>query len=216
MNVFPKSEAAVSYVPGHPPRASAKAMAGGSRRTTVGPVLRWRSCAWPTRTPRIAVSVEFAAMASTRNFAGTAGAVYNGWEGPPTDLRGHVRDGESDLARGELRHDEIRRKFFRGEDAGPWQAFRVNEHDGRRRCRRSQEAFRGRAATPVRFSMFHRERGPHSGLPATDFGPVHLDDNAKRPRKRADQRRRLRDGREERLAERNLRDADLHLTGRPH
>src|SRR5437879_9731084 len=177
MNVFPRSEAAVSYVPGQPPRASAKAMAGGSRRTTVVPVRRSRFCAWPTRTPRIAVSVEFAAMASTRNFAETAGAVYNGWEGPPTDLRGHVRDGERDFARGELRHDEIRRKFFRGQDAGAWQAFRVNQHHSRRRCRRGQEPFRGRAATPVRFSMFHRERGPHSGLPAAASCPVHLTDN---------------------------------------
>src|SRR5437667_6374580 len=64
MNVFPKSEAAVSYVPGHPPRASAKAIAGGSSSTTVVPVRRRRSCAWPTRTPRIAVSVRFAAMAA--------------------------------------------------------------------------------------------------------------------------------------------------------
>src|SRR5439155_2509432 len=39
------------------------AIAGGSSSTTVVPVRRRRSCAWPTRTPRIAVSVRFDAMA---------------------------------------------------------------------------------------------------------------------------------------------------------
>ena len=55
MNVLPRSEAAVSKLPGHPPRGSAKAIAGGSRRTTVVPLRIARSCACPTRTPRSAV-----------------------------------------------------------------------------------------------------------------------------------------------------------------
>jgi hypothetical protein len=70
MNVFPRSDAAVSYVPGQPPRASANAIAGGFRRTTVVPVRRRRSCAWPTRTPRMAVSVRFETMLGA---SGTAG-----------------------------------------------------------------------------------------------------------------------------------------------
>src|SRR2546425_6473845 len=145
MNVFPKSEAAVSYVPGHPPRASAKAIAGGSRRITVVPVRRRMSCAWPTRTPRIAVSVEFAAMASTRNFEGTAEAVFNGCAMDSQDSARKISDGERDLSGSELRHHEIRRKFFRGEDARARKASRVNHHHRRRRRRRGQEAFRGRA-----------------------------------------------------------------------
>src|SRR6266571_6397471 len=176
MNVFPRSEAAVSYVPGQPPRASAKAMAGGSRRTTVVPVLRRRSCAWPTRTPRIAVSVEFAAIASTRNFAGTAGAVYNGCESASTDSARDVGEGEGDLAGGQLRHHEMRRKFFRGEDARARKAFRVDHHHRGRRRRRGQEAFRGCAPTTVRLPMLHRERGPHGGLRSIGFRAMHLDD----------------------------------------
>src|SRR5207244_8111451 len=50
-------------LPTYPPRASAKAIAGGSSSTTVVPVRRRGSCPWPTRTPRIAVSVRFDAMA---------------------------------------------------------------------------------------------------------------------------------------------------------
>src|SRR6266704_5532285 len=113
MNVFPRSEAAVSYVPGQPPRASAKAIAGGSRRTTVVPVRRGTSCAWPTRTPRIAVSVEFAAMASTRNFEGTAAGIFNRCATMSPDSARDVGEGEGDLAGGQLRHHEMRRKFFR-------------------------------------------------------------------------------------------------------
>src|SRR5881296_1050040 len=187
MNVFPKSEAAVSYVPGQPPRASAKAIAGGSRRTTVVPVRRRMSCAWPTRTPRIAVSVEFATMASTRNFEGTAGAVFNGCATASTESAREIRDGEGDLACGELRHHEIRRKFFRGEDACARKASRVDHHHRGRRRRGGQEAFCGRPATAVRLPMFHRERGPRGGFRSVDSRAVHLDDNPERPRKRPDQ-----------------------------
>src|SRR3989442_8130105 len=215
MNVFPRSEAAVSYVPGQPPRASAKAIAGGSRSTTVVPVRRLMSCAWPTRTPRIAVSVEFAAMASTRNFAGTAGAVFNGCATASTDSAREIRDGEGDLARGEFRHHEFRWKFFRGEDARAWQASRVDHHNRSRGRRRGQEAFRGRAPTAVRLPMFHRQRGPHGGFRCVAFRAMHLDDNPERPRKRPDQGRRLRHRGHERIAERDLREADLHLVVRP-
>src|SRR6059058_1344697 len=206
MNVFPKSEAAVSYVPGHPPRASAKAIAGGSRRTTVVPVLRWRSCAWPTRTPRIAVSVEFAAMASTRNFEGTAGAVFNAYATASRTSGREIRDGERDLARGEFRHHQIRRKFFRREDARARKASRVNHHHRGRGRRRGQESFCGRAATAVRLPMLHRERGPRAALRSIRLRAMHLDDNPEGPGKGPDQRRRLRHRGHERIAERNLRD----------
>src|SRR5437870_4690599 len=215
MNVFPKSEAAVSYVPGQPPRASAKVIAGGSRRTTVVPVRRRMSCAWPTRTPRIAVSVEFAAMASTRNFEGTATGIFNGCATASTISEWEVPDGEGNPARGELRNHEIRRKFFRGEDARARKAFRVDHHHRGRRRRRGQEAFRGCAATTVRLPMLHRECGPHSGLRSIGFRAVYLDDNPERPGKRPDQGRRLGHRGHERIAERYLRDADLHLVVRP-
>src|SRR3989475_9549569 len=211
MNGFPRSEAAVSYVPGQPPRASAKAIAGGSRRTTVVPVCRRMSCAWPTRTPRIAVSVEFAAMASTRNFEGTAGAVFNGCATASTDSAREIRHGEGDLARGELRHYDIRRKFFRGENARARKASRVNHHHRGRGRRRRQETFRGRPATAVRLPVFHRERGARGRLRSAGLRAVHLDDNPERPRERADQGRRLGHRGPERIAERNLRNADLHL-----
>src|SRR5712691_2936017 len=186
MNVLPRSEAAVSYVPGQPPRASAKAIAGGSRRTTVVPVRRRMSCAWPTRTPRIAVSVEFAAMASTRNFEGTAAAIFNGCATASMDSAWQIRDGEGDPAYGELRHHESRRKFLRGEDARTRKAFRVNHHHGGRGRRRGQETFRGRPTTAVRLPVFHRQRGPRGGSRSVAFRAMHLDDNPERPWKRSD------------------------------
>src|SRR5436309_335779 len=140
MNVFPRSDAAVSYVPGQPPRASAKAIAGGSRSTTVVPVRLRMSCVWPTRTPRIAVSVDFAAMASTRNFEGTAGAVFNGCAMDSQDSARKIRDGERDLSGSEFRHHQIRRKFFRGEDARVRKASRVDHHYRGRGRRRGQES----------------------------------------------------------------------------
>src|SRR5881296_1216933 len=213
MNVFPRSEAAVSYVPGQPPRASAKAMAGGSRRTTVVPVRRPRFCAWPTRTPRIAVSVEFAAMASTRNFDGTAGGVFNGCA--RRTLSGEVRNRERNLVCRELRHDEVRGEFLRREDAGARESFRVDHHDGCCRRGRGQETFRGRASAAVRLSMFHRERGSHGGIRAVACGAVHLDDDSQGSGKRTDQGRRFRDRGHERIAEGNLRHTDLHLVVRP-
>src|SRR6059036_3339264 len=215
MNVFPRSEAAVSYVPGQPPRASAKAMAGGSRRTTVVPVRRPRFCAWPTRTPRIAVSVEFAAMASTRNFDGTAGGIFNGYARLGRTLPGEVRNRERDLVCRELRHDEIRGEFLRGEDPGARESFRVDHHDGR--CRRGggQETLCGRASAAVRLSIFHRERRPHGGIRAVAFGAVHLDHDSQGSGKRPDERRRFGDRGHERVAEWDLRHADLHLVIRP-
>src|SRR3989454_6795185 len=215
MNVFPRSEAAVSYVPGQPPRASAKAMAGGSRRTTVVPVRRSRFCAWPTRTPRIAVSVAFAAMASTRNFEGTAGGIFNGYATLGRTLSREVCNRERNLVCRELRHDEIRGEFLRGEDPGARESFRVDHHDGR--CRRGggQETLCGRASAAVRLSMFHRERRPHGGIRAVAFGAVHLDHDSQGSGKRADQRRRFGDRGHERIAEGDLRHADLHLVVRP-
>src|SRR3989304_3324084 len=53
MNVFPRSEAAASKLPGHPPRWSANAIAGRPRRTTGVPVRFALTSAWPTRTPRL-------------------------------------------------------------------------------------------------------------------------------------------------------------------
>src|SRR5256886_3705184 len=140
------------------------------------------SCAWPTRTPRIAVSVEFAAMASTRNFEGTAGAVFNACAtASPTSAR-KIRDDEGDLARGEFRHNEIHRKFFRGEDARARKASRVDHHHRGRGRRRGQESFCGRPATAVRLPVFHRERGPRAALRSVAFRAMYLDDNPERPR----------------------------------
>src|SRR2546427_12659991 len=99
------------------------------------------SWAWPTRTPRIAVSVEFAAMAPTRNFEGTAGAVFNGCAMASQDSAREIRDGERDLSGSEFRHHEIRRKFFRGEHARARKASRVNHHHSGRRRRRGQQWF---------------------------------------------------------------------------
>src|SRR5438445_162098 len=129
------------------------------------------SCAWPTRTPRIAVSVEFAAIAFTRNFEGTAGAVFNGCATASQKSARKIRDGERDLARDELRHYDIRRKFFRGEDARSRQAFRVDHHHrgGGRRC--GQETFRGCPATAVGLPVFHRERAPLAGSCARNSVP---------------------------------------------
>src|SRR5438128_11331912 len=190
-------------------------MAGGSRRTTVVPVRRSRFCAWPTRTPRIAVSVEFAAMASTRNFEGTATGIFNGCATASTISEREIPDAEGNPARGELRDHEIRRKFFRGEDAGARKASRVDHHHGGRGSRRRQEAFRRRTATAVRLPMLHRERGPYGGFRSVAFRAVYLDDNPERPRKRPDQGRRFGHRGHERIAERDLRDADLHLVVRP-
>src|SRR3989442_936906 len=182
---------------------------------SVYPVRRRMSCAWPTRTPRIAVSVEFAAMASTRNFEGTATGIFNGCATASTVSEREIPDAEGNPARGELRHHEIRRKFFRGEDARARKAFRVDHHHRGRRRRRGQEAFRGCAATTVRLPMLHRECGPHSGLRSIGLRAVYLDDNPRRPGKRPDQGRRLGHRGHERIAERDLRDADLHLVVRP-
>src|SRR3989441_6931904 len=173
------------------------------------------SCAWPTRTPRIAVSVEFAAIAFTRNFEGTAGAVFNGCATASQNSARKIRDGERDLARGELRHYVIRRKYFRGENARARKASRANHHHRGRGRRRRQEAFRGRPATAVRLPVFHRERGARGRLRSVGLRAAHLDDNPERPRKWPDQGRRLRHRGHERIAERNLRDADLHLVVRP-
>src|SRR3989454_1321926 len=175
MNVFPRSEAAVSYVPGQPPRASAKAIAGGSRRTTVVPVRRLRSCAWPTRTPRIAVSVAFAAMASTRNFDGTAGAVFNGCATLRRTLSGQVRNRERNLVCRELGHDEIRGEFLRGEDPGAWKSFRMDQHDGGRYRGGGQEAVGGRAPGAGRLAVLPPEGGPHGGIRAVAFRGVPLE-----------------------------------------
>src|SRR2546426_5684927 len=174
MNVFPRSEAAVAYVPGQPPRASAKAIAGGSRRTTVVPVRRLRSCAWPTRTPRIAVSVAFAAMASTRNFDGTAGAVFNGCAALGRTLSGQVRNRERNLVCRKFRYDEIRGEFLRGEDPGAWKSFRMDQHDGGRYRGGGQEAFGGRAPAAVRPAKLHPGWGPHRGIRGGAFRGGHL------------------------------------------
>src|SRR5256885_4470594 len=203
MNVFPRSDAAVSYVPGHPPRASAKAIAGGSSRTTVVPVRRRRSWAWPTRTPRMAVSVRFETMSSDPRGAETARGLFNGCATgggrefvPPS--RGtrpmsnrKVFHMEFHAAILEFGQQVLRRKLLRGEDSRPRDAPREDHDDAGRGGRRGQEPFRGRAPSSVRLPMFHRERGANSALRSVHLCPVDLDDDREGARHRTDERGRL-------------------------
>src|SRR2546428_540565 len=208
MNVFPRSEAAVSYVPGHPPRASAKAMAGGSRRTTVVPVRRRKSCAWPTRTPRIAVKVSFAARsppdfaAPSRPYLTHLRDVRREWA-----LQREVLEVEAHAAGLQLGDDQARRQLFRRQDTGSRNLLSVDQHHRSGSGRGGQESFRGRAAAPIRLPVLHREGGPYAGFLATHLRTTHLDDDSERPGQRADHRRRLWEGRQERVPERNLRGA---------
>src|SRR2546427_12031042 len=106
-------------------------MAGGSRRTTVVPVRRSRFCAWPTRTPRIPVSVEFAAIASTRDFEGSAGGIFNGYARLGRTLPGEVCNRERNVVCREVRQDYIRGEFLRGEGPGAPEPVRVDHQVGR-------------------------------------------------------------------------------------
>src|SRR5438132_13381370 len=63
--------------------------------------------------------------------------------------------------------------------------------------------------------MLHHERGPHRGIRAVAFGAVHLDHDSQGSGKRPDERRRFGDRGHERVAEWDLRHADLHLVVRP-
>src|SRR5256885_7043157 len=161
MNVFPRSEAAVSYVPGHPPRASAKAMAGGSRRTTVVPVRRRRSCAWPTRTPRIAVKVSFAARsppdfaAPSRPYLTHLRDVRREWA-----LQREVLEVEAHAAGLQLGDDQARRQLFRRQDTGSRNLLSVDQHHRSGSGRGGQETFPGRAPAPLRPPLLPPGGGP--------------------------------------------------------
>src|SRR2546428_6170866 len=209
MNVFPRSDAAVSYVPGQPPLASAKAIAGGSSRTTVVPVRRRKSCAWPTRTPRMAVNVSFAAIDSPPEFAAPSRPylthlrdVRREWA-----LQREVLEVEAHAAGLQLGDDQARRQLFRRQDTGARNLLSVDQHHRSGSGRGGQESFRGRAAAPIRLPVLHREGGPYAGLLATRLRTTHLDDDSERPGQRADHRRRLGEGRQERVPKRNLRGA---------
>src|SRR3989442_1192809 len=207
MNVFPRSDAAVSYVPGQPPRASAKAMAGGLIRTTVVPVRRRKSCAWPTRTPRMAVNVSFAAIDFPSEFAAPLGPYLTHLRGRSKGwvLRREVLKVEAHAAGLQLRDDQAWRQLFRRQDTGSRNLLSVDQHHRSRGRRGGQESFRRPAAAPIRLPRLHREGGPHSSLLPTHLPSPHLDDDSERPGQWADQRRRLGDRREERVPERKLR-----------
>src|SRR5438132_1221511 len=225
MNVFPRSEAAVSYVPGHPPRASAKAIAGGSSSTTVVPVRRRRSCAWPTRTPRIAVSVPFDAVAplpeSRRRSEFYLTDVRRDADRDRSYLyvevcpmgpisNGEVFDVELHTAVLEFGQEVLRRKLLRGQDSRSRGALRQDHDDARRRGRRGQESFRGRPSSPVRFPMLHREGCPYGTLRSVRLRAVDLHDDREGAAHGTDERRRFGDRREERLPEWDVDRPDLH------
>src|SRR5256884_7282635 len=168
MNVFPRSEAAVSYVPGHPPRASAKAMAGGSRRTTVVPVRRRRSCAWPTRTPRIAVKVSFAARsppdfaAPSRPYLTHLRDVRREWA-----LQREVLEVEAHAAGLQLGDDQARRQLFRRQDTGSRNLLSVDQHHRSGSGPGGLETVRRPAPPPIRLPLLPLEGGPVARCLAT-------------------------------------------------
>src|SRR5574340_1330103 len=150
MNVLPRSEAAVSKLPGQPPRVSAKAIAGGSRRTTVVPLRTARSWAWPTRTPFKAVRVRFAAGIAShgRAAAERARAIKN----PRGVLSRELLDPERDAAGLELGEQGFERELLDGQDTGP-RHLPADQQGGRRRDGSGGDVpFRRRPAPPVRLA----------------------------------------------------------------